>query len=850
MSDHRTIVPESSVAERNRPGFLTGGGACARLIEQRDWSRTPLGPIENWDQALRTATAILLRSPVPIVMLWGAAGVMLYNDAYSVFAGARHPELLGSNVREGWAEVADFNDHVIKVGLAGGTLHYHDQELTLYRHGRPEQVWMDLDYSPVLDSEGVPAGVICFLAETTARVEGERRTAFLLALSDALRPLDTRAAITSMASKRLGEWLGASRVFYAEIADGHMTVERDYFRDVPTIVGHHSLEAFGPDLLGAYRAGVPVVSYDVPGDPRLNDEARGGLADRRVGAFIDVILFNESRWVGILAVQSATPRNWTAAEESLVQEVGERVKSAVERARAAEDLRTLNETLEEQVTARSAERDRLWYLSQDMLARADYAGMMSAVSPAWSRMLGWSEAELLDRGYASFMHPEDAPPTLAAIAHMAETRQPTRFENRIATRGGGWKHIEWTVSPETDGVNFVAVGRDLSDAKAREAALAAAQEALRQSQKMEAMGSLTGGVAHDFNNLLTPIIGSLDMLMRKGVGSERERRLIEGALQSAERAKTLVQRLLAFARRQALQPVAVDVARIVDSMAGLIGSTLGPTIAVETALAPDLPPARADLNQLEMALLNLAVNARDAMPDGGRLTIAAARESVRKGDGRDVPPGHYVRLGVADTGSGMDAETVKRAIEPFFSTKGIGKGTGLGLSMVHGLTAQLGGGLTIDSAVGAGTTISLWLPISATAVSDDEPLPEAAPALQAVGTALLVDDEDLVRMSTAAMLADFSYAVVEATSAEEALRLLSAGLEPDILVTDHLMQGMSGAELARLLKTTHPELPVLIVSGYAEEDGIDADMPRLTKPFRHADLAASLAALSVPARIG
>ncbi|WP_298091947.1 PAS domain S-box protein [uncultured Sphingomonas sp.] len=850
MPDHRAIVPESNSADHDQPGFLAGGGACARLIAEKDWSRTPLGPIDGWDQALRTATAILLRSPVPIVMLWGTTGVMLYNDAYSVFAGARHPALLGSDVREGWAEVADFNDHVMKVGLAGGTLHYHDQELTLHRNGRPEQVWMDLDYSPVLDAQGVPAGVICFLADTTARVEGERRTAFLLALSDALRPLDTRAAITSVASERLGEWLGASRVFYAEIADGHMTVERDYFHDVPTIVGHHSLEAFGPDLLGAYSAGTPVVSYDVPGDLRLNDEARGGLADRRVGAFIDVILFSESEWVGILAVQSASPRAWTAAEESLVQEVGERVKSAVERARAAEDLRTLNETLEEQVTARSAERDRLWNLSQDMLARADYAGMMSAVSPAWSRMLGWSAAELLGRGYASFMHPDDAPPTLAAIALMAETRQPARFENRIATRGGGWKHIEWTVSPEADGMNFVAVGRDLSEAKARETALAAAQDALRQSQKMEAMGSLTGGVAHDFNNLLTPIIGSLDMLVRKGLGNDRERRLIEGALQSAERAKTLVQRLLAFARRQPLQPVAVDVARIVENMAGLIGSTLGPTIVVDTVLAPDLPPARADLNQLEMALLNLAVNARDAMPDGGRLTIAAACESVCKRDARDIPQGHYVRLSVADTGSGMDGETVKRAIEPFFSTKGIGKGTGLGLSMVHGLTAQLGGGLTIDSAVGAGTTISLWLPISATAVSDDEPLAGTSPALQAVGTALLVDDEDLVRMSTAAMLADLSYAVVEASSAEEALRLLSAGLEPDILVTDHLMPGMSGVELAHLLKATHPGLPVLIVSGYAEEDGIDADMPRLTKPFRNADLAGSLAALSVPARMG
>ncbi len=830
------------------PGFLIGGGDCAGLIAARDWTVTPLGPITGWSPNLRTALAILLRSPVPIVMLWGVDGVMLYNDAYSAFAGGRHPQLLGSKVREGWPEVAAFNDNVMRVGLAGGTLHYHDQELTLHRHGRPERVWMDLDYSPVLDERGDPAGVICILAETTDRVASQRRTRFLLSLSDELRPLSTHNAITSLAARRLGEWLNASRVFYAEIAAGIMTVECDYSHGVQSIVGVHSLEAFGPDLLDAYRGGKPIVMCDVPGDPRLSEAARAGLTERQVGAFVDVTLFEEAECVGLLAVQSSTPRVWTAAEESLVREVGERVKAAVERARAEEELRQLNETLEEQVAIRSAERDRLWNLSQDMLARADYAGMMSAVSPAWTRVLGWSEGELLTRGYASFMHVEDEPQTLAAIAWMAQTRLPTRFENRIATSDGGWKHIEWTVAPEADGVNFVAVGRDLSEAKAREVDLEIAREALRQSQKMEAMGSLTGGVAHDFNNLLTPIIGSLDMLVRKQLGNEREKRLIEGALQSAERAKTLVQRLLAFARRQPLQPTAVDVARVVNSMTGLIGSTLGPTIAVRIDLS-DLPPAHADLNQLEMALLNLAVNARDAMPDGGALTIAARHEHVRHQDTGGLAPGRYVCLSVGDTGHGMDAATCRRAIEPFFSTKGVGKGTGLGLSMVHGLAAQLGGGLTIDSAPGNGTTVCLWLPVSGAAPGEDERSSEMVIEPARMGTALLIDDEELVRMSTADMLTDLNYRVIEAGSAEEALRLIDGGLVPDLLVTDHLMPGMSGTQLARALRVSHPALPVLIVSGYAEEEGIDADIPRLTKPFRNAELQASLSALSIAPRV-
>jgi nitrogen-specific signal transduction histidine kinase len=377
----------------------------------------------------------------------------------------------------------------------------------------------------------------------------------------------------------------------------------------------------------------------------------------------------------------------------------------------------------------------------------------------------------------------------------------------------------------------------------RTAELENAHEQLRQSQKLEAMGQLTGGVAHDFNNLLTPIIGSLDMLVRREVGSERERRLIDGALQSAERAKTLVQRLLAFARRQPLQPTSVDIKRLVSGMADLIASTSGPQIDVRVQLADDCPPAVADANQLEMAILNLAVNARDAMSAGGVLTIAAASETIQSAHPAKLRQGRYVRLSVSDTGAGMDEATLGRAVEPFFSTKGIGKGTGLGLSMVHGLASQLEGGMSIISSPGQGTTVNLWLPASPIG-AEDTSKPSAPTARDGLGTALLVDDEDLVRMSTADMLMDLGYEVVEASSAEEALSLISGGLRPDLLVTDHLMPGMSGVELARALRGDRPELPVLIVSGYAEAESIAPEIPRLTKPFRNAELAISLAAIS------
>jgi signal transduction histidine kinase len=384
---------------------------------------------------------------------------------------------------------------------------------------------------------------------------------------------------------------------------------------------------------------------------------------------------------------------------------------------------------------------------------------------------------------------------------------------------------------------------DVTDRMEEQERLRTAEEALRQSQKMEAMGQLTGGVAHDFNNLLTPIVGSLDLLQRRGIGGEREQRLISGAMQSAERAKTLVQRLLAFARRQPLQAVPVDVARLVAGMGELVASTTGPQIKVVIDAPDDLPPAKADPNQLEMALLNLSVNARDAMPDGGTLRITACAKQLAHEDDTDLPSGDYILLSVADTGTGMDEVTLARAIEPFFSTKGIGKGTGLGLSMVHGLASQLGGVLKVSSRPDLGTNVELWLPQSSEAPAALQPDPEPVVEQAAHATALLVEDEELVRLSTADMLHDLGYRVVEAASAEQAMALIDRGERFDLLVTDHLMPGMSGAELADTIISRRPGTPVLLVSGYAEERGIDPGLPRLTKPFRKDELAAALSPL-------
>ncbi len=403
----------------------------------------------------------------------------------------------------------------------------------------------------------------------------------------------------------------------------------------------------------------------------------------------------------------------------------------------------------------------------------------------------------------------------------------------------GQRTFDFSMRPIRDQNNkVVAIVPEAVDITARRQA----EDSLRQSQKLEAMGQLTGGVAHDFNNLLTPIIGGLDMLQRRRLGGEREQRLIEGALQSADRAKTLVQRLLSFARRQPLQSVSVDMANLVTNMADLIASTTGPQIEVIVDVEEDLPAAKADSNQLEMAILNLCVNARDAMASGGALRISVATETIEPGHRTALEAGPYIRLLVADTGAGMDEATLARAIEPFFSTKGVGKGTGLGLSMVHGLAAQLGGALTVSSRLGAGTDVEVWLPVTAGSLPlANEVPPATGPKL--VGTALLVDDEPLVRMSTADMLTDLGFAVLEAASAKEALTIIDHGGQFDVLVTDHLMPGMTGVDLAARVRKQRPGIPVLLVSGFAEPQGVESTMPRLIKPFRQVELAARLISL-------
>ncbi|MGN6141003.1 MAG: response regulator [Ralstonia sp.] len=557
---------------------LGWSGEMAQRVQAFDWASTELGPIQDWPPSLRAAVQMVLACPVPLVMLWGRHGYMVYNDAYAEFAGGRHPYLLGCPVELGWPEVADFNRHVMDVCLGGGTLSYRDKELVLLRNGRPEDVWLDLYYSPLPDDTGRPAGVLAIVVETTERVQTEH-----------------------------------------------------------------------------------------------------------------------------------------------------------ERQAAEQALRQLTETLEQRV-------------ADALSARAEV------------------EAQL------------------------------------------------------------------------------------RQAQKMEAIGSLTGGVAHDFNNVLQVIAGNLQLLSVETPGNARVQHRIAAATRAVQRGSTLAAQLLAFARRQQLSPAVVNPTRLVQGMSEMLHRALGEAIKVETHLGGDLWNVQADRNQLENALLNLAINARDAMRGNGVLTISAKNITLDKTQGqeRDQPaPGDYLVFSVTDTGVGMPPEVVEHVFEPFFTTKPDGHGTGLGLSMVFGFVKQSGGHIAIDSAVGQGTTVRLYFPRCTEAAPDDavEVHDTIVTPMGGRETILVVEDDTDVRLTAVDMLSQLGYRVLTAANGQAALELMNSGTPIDLLFTDVIMPGpIKGGELSIRAAQRVPPLPVLLVSGYTRDevqhDGrLPPGVTLLGKPYRRDDLA-------------
>jgi len=995
--------------------FLSGGGKLGARIADFDWSATPLGPIEVWPQSLKTATSLILRSPVPLVMLWGEDGIMIYNDAYSVFAGQRDPKLLGSKVREGWPEVADFNDHIMKVGLAGGTLAYRDQELILSRYGAPERVYLNLDYSPVLDEGGNPAGVIAVVVEITEKIKAERK---LAGERESLRRMFEQAPgfismlsgpdhVFTMVNAAYSQLIGNRDVIGKPIAEALPEVGSQGFIALLDRVYRTGEPYFGEGvrLLLEQTPGNPpeehyvdfiyqpiathdgtitgifVQGHDVTGQKR-NEHALRESEERfrLVAENAPVMLWMSDSLGGCVYLNEAQRNFWGVALDrlsefewgmtihpddrgALYQQLGAALAaktgfSGEMRLKRSDGvyriIRTtaqprfsgdgdylgmigvnvdMTETRDAEAALRRETRlmevvnktcaaiaaeldsDRLVQMVTDAgveLTGAEFGAFFyNVLNEKGESYMLYALSGVPREKFADFPMPRATAvfrPTFKGegVVRSDDILHDPRYGKNAPYRGMPAGHLPVRsylavpvisrsgdvlgglffghgeparFKPEDEklllGIAgqaataidnarlFQSADRELGERRRAEEALmqlnatleqrvadevaerSRAEETLRQAQKMDSIGKLTGGVAHDFNNLLQVVSGNLQLLQKDLAGNDRAERRVANALAGVSRGAKLASQLLAFGRRQALEPKVVNIGRLIFGVEDMLRRTIGEGIEIETIVSGGLWNTFIDPGQLENAILNLAINARDAMNEVGKLTIEignAYLDDAYADLHADIQRGQYVVLAVTDTGSGMTPEVMAQAFEPFFSTKPLGKGTGLGLSMVYGFVKQSGGHVKIYSEIGEGTTIKIYLPRA----HQSEDLKTAITPGAVLGgseTILVAEDEEEVRNTVVEMLSDLGYHVLTAKDAVSALSVIESGIPVDLLFTDVVMPGtLKSPELARKARERLPGIGVLFTSGYTENSivhggRLDPGVELISKPYTREALA-------------
>ena len=723
--------------------FLNGGGTLGAAIAVHDWSHTPLGPIGGWPGYLQTAVSIMLRMPVPAALLCGENGTLLYNDGYVPVAGQYHPAILGMPVRVAWPEAKAFNDHVLRRCLGGQTLTFAREELTLWRNGNAEQVFMDLTYSPVLDEQGVPVAVLSLVIETTetVRVERELRTetqtlemlnrlgAALTAELD-LEPLVQM--VTDSGVQLTGAQFGA---YFHNLMDEtgerlHLFTLSGAERAAFEALGRPRATAvFGP----TFRNEGVIRSADILADPRYgHNSPYQGMPPGHlpVRSYMAVpVVSRAGKVLGGLLFGHPEPGRFMERHERLIVGVAAQAAIAIDNAQLFRAVQESNEMLEQRVAERTTE-----------------------------------------------------------LTH--------------------------------------------------------AHDALRQAQKMEALGQLTGGIAHDFNNLLTVIRGSADLLRRPGLTDARRDRYVHAIADTADRATKLTSQLLAFARRSSLTPTIFDVGAVIRGLNDMMAMLAGSFITVELRLPDTICFVNADTSQFEAAMVNIAINARDAMGQRGTLTIAVDRaDHIPPVRGHPSRSGDFVAISIIDTGCGIAPDKIDHIFEPFFTSKAVGHGTGLGLSQVFGFAKQSGGDVLVASTVGVGSSFTLYLPRS-----EDVVQTPAIPVVRSDAEGkplriLIVDDNEEVGAFAAAALAELGHDSVHASNGEAALALMiDEGHHFDVVFSDVMMPGMDGIELGQEIRCRFPNLPVLLTSGYSEtvsKEGAQG-FDLLRKPYSVDELAIAL----------
>ena len=866
------------------PTFLNHpGSALATEIAARDWTTTSLGSIDGWPVSLKTTLATMLGCPTPMFLAWGPDLLSFYNDAYTPILGYRADGALGKPFPELWASLWDDIAPLVDEALAGGSTSVTDMRLDLGRAGEPEESYWSFSYSPAYDDEGRPNGMLCVTGETTDRVLAER----------AREQADERLQVALSAGNGIGAWdwdLVTDRV----TADTRFAV------------------LYGVDPERA-AAGAPIADFlaGIHPDDVLRVRAEIEVAIASGGSFASEYRLlrqdGRERWVSAqgrcLSDEEGRPVRFPGVSFDITRRVAadlairaakdERdfVIALTSRQRSLADAEIIIRQSAESLGRRLGVHRVGFYrlIAADRVRHggnwtdgnlspllgeqaADAFGAFAHQTRSTGKTLVFGDSRHDQRGrlkpYAEAgvlaglcvpLLDEEGRWQAGIYLHQAETRRWTEGEISLAKELAG---LTWLAVERAEALVRLEQRVDLQDAELvkgayqlteQSAAREAAERQLHQLQKMEAVGQLTGGIAHDFNNMLAVVIGGLNLIERRRARGDTDiGRYLDAAMDGATRAAALTQRLLAFSRQQSLSPEAVDGNRLMSGLTELLTRTLGEHVQLETVLAAGLWQVRADPHQLENAIINLAVNARDAMPDGGRLTIELNNAHIDESYSgeNDVSVGQYVLFAVTDTGTGMTPEVTARAFEPFFTTKEVGKGTGLGLSQVFGFVRQSGGHVKVYSEVGHGTTFKLYLPRffgNATAIA-----PHRGPSSIRHGSpneiVLVVEDEERVRNFSVEAIRELGYTVVHAANGREALDIIERGKDVSLLFTDIVMPGMTGRQLADKAMALLPDLKVLFTTGYARNAMVHNGVLRpgtnfLAKPFTIDQLAVKIGAL-------
>ncbi|MBK5517975.1 PAS domain S-box protein [Pseudomonas sp. TH10] len=823
----------------------TGSDAQA-LIARTDWSNSPLGEAGTWPQSLRTAVDIVLHSPMPMLLLWGPHLTQIYNNGFAMLAGSKHPHAFGQPAHLIWPELRDFTDPIYSAVLQGQVRTYSERRFTLQRDGKESDFWLDLTYSPIRDETAQVAGILVTAIETNERrriaLELQQRSDESLRVQ---RETEERLQLALAATDAVGTW--------------DWDISEDRF-----IADAHFAQLHGIDPAQAGQ--LPISDYLQAVHP-------------------------EDRALIARSIKHCITHGTEYAEEYRLLQTDGEIRWVFARGRCYKDhhgrpVRFLGAALDlterkhtEQALRQSQTELQLIINAMPILiSYVDHEERFRLNNAAYLEWYGLTPQELYGRTIREVIG-EEAYFLRSPFIEEALAGRPCSFSLSTPHRDGSNRHALMNYLPRhgADGAvnGFYIFVIDESERRKTEEALRnlnetleervtarteqlaqanqrlqnemfereRAEDALRHAQKMEAVGQLTGGIAHDFNNMLTGIIGSLDLMQRyiaNGRASEIGR-FTEAAVASANRAAALTHRLLAFSRRQSLDRKQLNVNELIHSLEDLIRRTKGDHIELRLQLTEDAWPVSTDVSQLENALLNLVINARDAMPDGGELLIETANVYLEDSHITTLEPlkaGDYLMIAVSDNGTGMTPSVLAKAFDPFFTTKPIGQGTGLGLSMIYGFAQQSGGHVHIDSVPGQGTCVRLYLPRLQDMEQPDTLLPFTgeAPAANAGETVVLVEDDPAVRLLVLNLLKELGYQAHEARDAIEALPLLESDARVDLLVTDVGLPGMNGRQLAEIARQRRPGLKVLFMTGYAEKAAerqgfLEQGMDMVAKPF-------------------